>query len=251
MVRTRAQQRFDTAATQQQSQTTTNSQQPARKNEEQQAGETLPDGPTSEKRKWDDGPRGVEDEPPGQRGPEQEDGTGLELPPTKAARQTESDEPDMAPADDGYGDDDRGGNSSGRSSSAVDESVSSKLRKIIADYGSIPLQGTAVQEPLKPTPETILAMVIDALLKSTRISHELAQLAVNTVIEAGYHDIEKLSNSTWDERVEVLSRGRYNRYREQNATRLGDLAEWVIGEYGMSISIDRSSTGRHIKCSVY
>ncbi|KAL2006232.1 hypothetical protein VTN00DRAFT_9886 [Thermoascus crustaceus] len=219
MVRTRAQERFD-------EQQGSNPTEPATQQEQQ----NLPNGPTSEKRKWDDRKDGSEDQDEQKK---QENGSGAELPPTKAAKASEEDdlEPENAPADDGYGDDDKYNKSRSRSGSAVSESVSSKLRKTIADYGALPLQGTAVKEPLKPEPETILAMVIDALLKSTRISHDLAQRAVNTVIEAGYHDIKKLSESTWDERVDVLARAGYNRYREQNATRLGDLAEWVIGEY--------------------
>lgn len=224
MVRTRAQERFDEQQGSNPTETAT-----------QQEQQNLPNGPTSEKRKWDDRKDGSEGS--GDEQKKQENGSGAEQPPTRAAKASEEDDlgPENAPADDGYGDDDKYSRSGSRSGSAVSESVSSKLRKTIDDYGALPLQGTAVKEPLKPEPETILAMVIDALLKSTRISHDLAQRAVKTVIEAGYHDVGKLSESTWDKRVDVLARAGYNRYREQNATRLGDLAEWVIGEYGMFV----------------
>jgi hypothetical protein len=120
-----------------------------------------------------------------------------------------------------------------QNNSTESSSLDKKIHKIIADYGSLPLQDTDIanKQPLKPTPDTILALVLDAMLKSTRISHELAQKAVNTVIQAGYHDIQTLRQTTWDDRVAVLTEGGYNRYREQTATRLGELVELIDEEY--------------------
>ncbi|PYH29120.1 TVP15 family protein [Aspergillus neoniger CBS 115656] len=74
-------------------------------------------------------------------------------------------------------------------------------------------------------------MVMDAMLKSRPISHDLTQRAVNKLIEVGYHDIRKLGESSWEERTMVLKDGGYNRYREQGATNLGDLAEFVNEKY--------------------
>lgn len=126
-------------------------------------------------------------------------------------------------------------------STSQTNSSTAKLHKTIADYGSLPLEGTPGQaqqdQDLQPTPSTLLALVLDALLKSTRISHDLAQKTVNAVLRAGYHDIDTLSASTFDDRVRVLSEGGYTRYREQTATRLGELAEWVEEKYGMDASI--------------
>lgn len=108
-----------------------------------------------------------------------------------------------------------------------------KINKTIDQYGSLPLAGMAVKEPLKPTPETLLAMVIHAMLRSTRISHHLAEKASVRVIDAGYHDIRILSEATWDDKAKVLSEGGYNRYREATATKLDDLADLVNGKYGI------------------
>ncbi|PYH91760.1 hypothetical protein BO71DRAFT_421302 [Aspergillus ellipticus CBS 707.79] len=74
-------------------------------------------------------------------------------------------------------------------------------------------------------------MAIDALLKSRPISHDLSERAVNKVIQVGYHDIQKLGGSSWEERTAVLRDGGYNRYREQGATSLGDLADLVNDKY--------------------
>ena len=70
------------------------------------------------------------------------------------------------------------------------------------------------------------------MIKSRPISHDLSQKAVSTLLKAGYHDIKTLEKSTWDERTMVLKDGGYNRYREQGATNLGELAELVLDVYG-------------------
>jgi hypothetical protein len=115
----------------------------------------------------------------------------------------------------------------------LEETTVHKIIKTIDEYGSLPLAGMAVKEPLKPTPETLLAMVIHSMLRSTRISHLLAEKASVRVINAGYHDIKILSEASWDDKVKVLSEGGYNRYREATATKLGDLADLVNGKYGI------------------
>ncbi|KAL1996858.1 hypothetical protein VTN49DRAFT_7723 [Thermomyces lanuginosus] len=106
-----------------------------------------------------------------------------------------------------------------------------KIRRTIEEFGSLPLEGTPVAEHLEASPEALLAMCLDVMLKSTRISHDLAQKAVKTVIDAGYHDINVLSKTTWDDRVEVVARGGYNRYRERGASMMGDLIELVNSKY--------------------
>lgn len=108
-----------------------------------------------------------------------------------------------------------------------------KIHKVIDDFGRLPLADTPLAtKKLSATPETILAMAIDAMIKSRPISHDLSQKAVSTLLKAGYHDIKTLEKSTWDERTMVLKDGGYNRYREQGATNLGELAELVLDVYG-------------------
>ncbi|PWY85431.1 hypothetical protein BO83DRAFT_351659 [Aspergillus eucalypticola CBS 122712] len=107
-----------------------------------------------------------------------------------------------------------------------------KLQKVVKEFGRPPLYGTEIAEKgLESSPDTLLAMVMDAMLKSRPISHDLTQRAVNKLIEVGYHDIRKLGESSWEERTMVLKDGGYNRYREQGATNLGDLAEFVNEKY--------------------
>lgn len=116
----------------------------------------------------------------------------------------------------------------------MSKEVALKVDKILNEFGRSPLHGTALANPpaLTASPEIVLAMVIDALIKARPISHELTQKTIKMLIEAGYHDIDTLSNSSWEDRTMVLRNGGYNRYREQGATNLGELANLVLEKYG-------------------
>lgn len=131
--------------------------------------------------------------------------------------------------------------------------LASRVHRVINEFGTSPLAGTPVEDnnrgTLEATPSTVLAMLIDAMLKSHPISHNLSQKAVKTVLGAGYHDIERLRESSWEERTMVLKDGGYNRYREQGATNLADLAKVVCEEYGMFFSISNSEVACCSCCS--
>ena len=107
-----------------------------------------------------------------------------------------------------------------------------KLDALLSKYGVLPLQDTGLPKQNEPTPDTVLSLLYMAMLTSARISHELAYKTLQCVIEAGYHDINTLRKSTWQERTEVLTKGGYTRYREKTATALGELAEFIGKEYG-------------------
>ncbi|EMC93790.1 hypothetical protein BAUCODRAFT_210537 [Baudoinia panamericana UAMH 10762] len=102
-----------------------------------------------------------------------------------------------------------------------------KIEKLLNEHGDLPLSHTALKEPSKPTAETMLAHLFNALLTSTRISHKLAEKTVNTVLEAGWADLATLEKTTWEERTRVLTEGGYTHYREKTATQMGDLVEWI------------------------
>ena len=117
---------------------------------------------------------------------------------------------------------------SSKKASGLDKS---KLDAILSAHGVLPLQDLGLDKPNEATPETILALVLHAMLTSARISHQLAYKSVKAVIDAGYHNLETLKKSTWEERTEVLTEGGYTRYREKTATALGELAEFIEREY--------------------
>lgn len=109
-----------------------------------------------------------------------------------------------------------------------------KIIKVLNEFGRSPLHGTVLADPksLNASPEIVLAMALDALIKAKPISHELTQKTIKRLIEAEYHDIDVLSQTTWEDRTMVLLEGGYNRYREQGATNLGELAKLVVDRYG-------------------
>lgn len=125
-----------------------------------------------------------------------------------------------------------GGNTEKKEDIPLSASALSKIQKFISEHGTLPLEDAGLADPDKPTPETVLAYVLDSLLKATRISHNISDGAVHHLIKSGYQDVQKLKNSTWEERAEVLTEGGYSRYREKTATELGDLADLLLEKYG-------------------
>ncbi|KAJ5740185.1 hypothetical protein N7493_000057 [Penicillium malachiteum] len=114
-----------------------------------------------------------------------------------------------------------------------DDISSSSIHSVTTEFGQRPLTGTLFdkQDYLDAAPDTVLAMVLDVMVKSRPISHDLSRRALAHMIEEGYHHIDILSSTTWEERTKVLSEGGYNRYREQCATNLGTLANTVSKGY--------------------
>ncbi|KAL8927377.1 MAG: hypothetical protein Q9172_001375 [Xanthocarpia lactea] len=113
----------------------------------------------------------------------------------------------------------------------VDDSIKAAADKFLTKYGSLPLNDLGLPNPTSADRENVLALIYNAMLTSTRISHQLAFKSVKCLIEAGYQDIDTLTSSTWEERTEVLTRGGYTRYREKTATALEELAHFVETKY--------------------
>ncbi|OTB12781.1 hypothetical protein K445DRAFT_32945, partial [Daldinia sp. EC12] len=106
-----------------------------------------------------------------------------------------------------------------------------KIRQLISQYGELPLSQTDLSDLDKATPDTVLALLLNAMLSSSRISHALAAKTVDLVIKAEYHKLEVLKKSTWEERTEVLTQGGYTHYREKTATMMGNLAQLIEDKY--------------------
>ncbi|KAI1506772.1 hypothetical protein F5X99DRAFT_404133 [Biscogniauxia marginata] len=71
-----------------------------------------------------------------------------------------------------------------------------KISQLISTCGDLPLADTDLSNPDKATSDTILALLLDAMPSSTRISHQLAAKTVAAMIKAGYHNISVLKEST-------------------------------------------------------
>ncbi|OTA99465.1 hypothetical protein M426DRAFT_67789 [Hypoxylon sp. CI-4A] len=105
------------------------------------------------------------------------------------------------------------------------------IYKLISAYGELPLSGIELSNPKKSTPDTVLALILNAMLSSSRISHMLASKTVDLVIKAGYHKIDVRKKSTWEERTEVLTEGSDRSGREKAATMMEDLAQLIEDKY--------------------
>ncbi|KAJ5747286.1 uncharacterized protein N7511_008982 [Penicillium nucicola] len=103
----------------------------------------------------------------------------------------------------------------------MSQEASQKVNHVLSNFGRSPLHNTSLSASLDAAPGIVLAMTIDALIKARSISHELTQRTIKKLIKAGYHDINILKNSSWEDRVSVLANGGYSRHREQCATNLG------------------------------
>jgi len=106
-----------------------------------------------------------------------------------------------------------------------------QLSRLISTYGVLPLQDLNLHDSTTSKSVRILALVLNAMLTSTRISHRIANATLKCVIEAKYHHLESLEGSTWEERTQVLTKGGYTHYREKTATALGDLAKLLRDKY--------------------
>ncbi|KAJ5939272.1 hypothetical protein N7466_002406 [Penicillium verhagenii] len=119
------------------------------------------------------------------------------------------------------------------SSDDFEDEISAPLQSLISEYGHLPLAGTTVTKnsTLDATPDTVLAMVLDAIVKARPISHTLTQRTSSHLLDEGYHHIDILATTTWEERAKTLEAGGYNRYREQCASYLGSLSDLVSNKY--------------------
>lgn len=115
-----------------------------------------------------------------------------------------------------------------------EDRLKSKLDEILAKYGDAPLQGLIADN--WTSSKVVMAHILNALLSSTRISHNIAMATLKCVLSANYHDLDALHRSTWQRRTEVLTEGGYVHYREKTATYLGDLADLMKQKYRRLIS---------------
>ncbi|AZG48697.1 HhH-GDP family DNA glycosylase [Gordonia insulae] len=84
---------------------------------------------------------------------------------------------------------------------------------------------------LKDTPAPLFQLLVLALLLSARISADIAVAAARELFSAGYRTPRKMADAQWQSLVGALGRGRYVRYDESTATRLGEAARKVLDDH--------------------
>ena len=111
-----------------------------------------------------------------------------------------------------------------------EKSFNSTVDRLLEEYGEPPLKGLDAEK--LPASQVVMAHILNALLSSTRISHELARSTLRVLLNSRYHDLKVLHETSWYERTEVLTKGGYARYRERMASFLGDLLKLMEVKYG-------------------
>lgn len=106
--------------------------------------------------------------------------------------------------------------------------------KLISAHGELYLSQLGVSDPTASDPKTLFTALLTSLLFSARISHNIAVTTAKLLVKEGWDDVNRLGESTWERRTEVLTEGGYTHYREKTATMLGDLSQLVVEKYGNS-----------------
>lgn len=83
----------------------------------------------------------------------------------------------------------------------------------------------------KETPSTLFQWLYAANLFSARISSNIAADAARALLKEGLTTPEKMKNTSWDHRVQILNQASYTRYQERTATFLADVSEQLLGQY--------------------
>lgn len=84
---------------------------------------------------------------------------------------------------------------------------------------------------LRNTPAPLWQLLVLSNLLSARISGEIAIDATRELLAAGGTTGAGMLKLTWQQRVDALGRGRYVRYDESTATRLGECAMLLRDRY--------------------
>lgn len=105
------------------------------------------------------------------------------------------------------------------------------LTRVLTEYGGPPLHGL-IDEEKTPASDVVMAHILNALLSSARISHDIALSTFRCLIEENYHHLDVLKETSWEQRTEILTKGGYTHYREKMANFLKSLVELMEEKYG-------------------
>ena len=107
--------------------------------------------------------------------------------------------------------------------------MSSIADHLVDEHGRTFAEEAAITLRDKPAP--LWQLLVLSLLLSTRISSEIALSTARELFAEGWRTPQRLRESTWQQRVDVLGRGGYRRYDESTATRLDDAAALLIDRW--------------------
>jgi endonuclease III len=97
------------------------------------------------------------------------------------------------------------------------------------------------------TPAPLYQWLLVSLLFSARISAGQAQKAAEALFEQGWRTADRMADTTWNQRVEVLNRAGYTRYDESTARYIGDSTDLLIDDYGGDLRRLREAAGGDVE----
>ncbi|TQN31753.1 hypothetical protein FHX37_1673 [Haloactinospora alba] len=100
---------------------------------------------------------------------------------------------------------------------------------VLRAAGDTLAQQAGIRMADEPAPLWQLLTLVNLL--STRISASIALAAAREINTAGGTTPTNMTRLSWQERVDALGRGKYVRYDESTATRLGECAQLALDEY--------------------
>jgi endonuclease III len=98
---------------------------------------------------------------------------------------------------------------------------------------------------LKNTPQPLYRTLVLAHLLSARIRSSVAVSTSRALDEAGLRDPKRMTEATWQQRVDALGRGGYRRYDERTATQLGEEGQILIDRWGGDLRRMRQQADGH------
>ncbi|WP_406363359.1 endonuclease [Streptomyces sp. NBC_01579] len=101
---------------------------------------------------------------------------------------------------------------------------------LLGRYGTTYAAEAGIQ--LRNTPQSLYQLLVLSDLLSARIRASAAVAAARALFAHGMRSPERMIGSTWQQRVDALREGGYQRYDERTATQLGDGAQLLLVEYG-------------------
>ncbi|MET8416155.1 endonuclease [Streptomyces sp. NPDC005134] len=101
---------------------------------------------------------------------------------------------------------------------------------LLSRYGTTYAAEAGIQ--LRNTPQSLYQLLVLSDLLSARIRASAAVAAARALFAHGMRSADRMIGSTWQQRVDALGEGGYQRYDERTATQLGDGAQLLLVEYG-------------------
>ncbi|MFJ9423650.1 endonuclease [Streptomyces sp. NPDC101249] len=84
---------------------------------------------------------------------------------------------------------------------------------------------------LRDTPQPLYQVLVLAHLLSARIRASVSMDAARALFDDGMRSPRRMSEATWQQRVDALGKGHYRRYDERTATQLGEAADQLLERY--------------------